>query len=187
MQLKLWSVARQLRRTSPAPRRRATRAARRVTPRLRLRGEPSARTTGPDTYSERLHASYADAPQQRPNATGQSSTGDAHAAPSAGKRTSSARATGAYWLDGCAAPPPTRSTLTQSRAAVTCCFTIQPPSCAPTWSRSTRRSSTPDDPDPARIAASHNVLANGCDSPLYNVDIQTSEPKATLDHARSGV
>jgi hypothetical protein len=36
------------------------------------------------------------------------------------------------------------------------------------------------DPDPAGIAALHNVLANGCDSPLYNADIHASEPKATL-------
>jgi hypothetical protein len=40
------------------------------------------------------------------------------------------------------------------------------------------------DPDPARIAALHNVLANGCDSPLYNADIHTSEPKATLIRSR---
>lgn len=41
------------------------------------------------------------------------------------------------------------------------------------------------DPDPAGIAALHNVLANGCDSPRYNADIHTSEPRATL--VRSGL
>jgi hypothetical protein len=36
------------------------------------------------------------------------------------------------------------------------------------------------DPDPARMAALHNVLSNGRDSPLYNAGIHTSGPKATL-------
>ena len=43
------------------------------------------------------------------------------------------------------------------------------------------------DPDPARVAARHNLLANGCDSPLYNTDILISELHATLHYVRSGL
>ena len=43
------------------------------------------------------------------------------------------------------------------------------------------------DPDPARVAALHNLLANGCDSPLYNTDIHISELHATLHYVRSGL
>jgi hypothetical protein len=43
------------------------------------------------------------------------------------------------------------------------------------------------DPDPARIAALHDLLANGCDSPLYNPDIHPSELHATLHYIRSGL
>jgi hypothetical protein len=43
------------------------------------------------------------------------------------------------------------------------------------------------DPDPARIAALRDLLANGCDSPLYNPDIHPSELKATLAYIRSGL
>jgi hypothetical protein len=42
-------------------------------------------------------------------------------------------------------------------------------------------------PDPARVAALHDLLANGCDSPLYNPDIHISELHATLHHVRSGL
>lgn len=42
-------------------------------------------------------------------------------------------------------------------------------------------------PDPARIAALHDLLANGCDSPLYNPDIHISELQATLHYVRSGL
>ena len=43
------------------------------------------------------------------------------------------------------------------------------------------------DPDPDRVAALRNLLANGCDSPLYNADIDFSELRATLDYVRSGL
>jgi hypothetical protein len=43
------------------------------------------------------------------------------------------------------------------------------------------------DPSPARVAALRNLLANGCDSPLYNPDIHISELYATLDYIRSGL
>jgi hypothetical protein len=42
-------------------------------------------------------------------------------------------------------------------------------------------------PDPARVAALHDLLANGCDSPLYNTDVHISELLATLDYVRSGL
>jgi hypothetical protein len=42
-----------------------------------------------------------------------------------------------------------------------------------------------DKPDPACIAELHNLLANGCDSPLYNSDIHVSELRATLHHVRA--
>jgi hypothetical protein len=42
-------------------------------------------------------------------------------------------------------------------------------------------------PDPARIATLQNLLANGCDSPLYNHDVHVSELLATLHHIRSGL
>jgi hypothetical protein len=42
-------------------------------------------------------------------------------------------------------------------------------------------------PDPARVGALHDVLANGCDSPLYNADIHISELLATLDYVRRGL
>jgi hypothetical protein len=43
---------------------------------------------------------------------------------------------------------------------------------------------TPD-PDPAIIAQLHNLLANGCDSPLYNPDIHVSELRATVHYLRA--
>jgi hypothetical protein len=43
------------------------------------------------------------------------------------------------------------------------------------------------DPDPARLAALRDLLANGCDSPLYNTDIHISELRATLHYVRSGL
>jgi hypothetical protein len=45
---------------------------------------------------------------------------------------------------------------------------------------------TPD-PDPDRIAALRELLANGCDSPLYNSDIHISELHATLHYLRAGL
>jgi hypothetical protein len=36
------------------------------------------------------------------------------------------------------------------------------------------------DPDPAILATLHELLANGCDSPLYNATIHVSELRATL-------
>jgi hypothetical protein len=43
------------------------------------------------------------------------------------------------------------------------------------------------DPDPACIAELHELLANGCDSPLYNVDIHISELQATLHHIHASL
>jgi hypothetical protein len=42
-------------------------------------------------------------------------------------------------------------------------------------------------PDPVRVATLRNLLANGCDSPLYNPDIHMSELHATLHYIRSGL
>ncbi len=41
-----------------------------------------------------------------------------------------------------------------------------------------------NNPDPACVAALHDLLADGCDSPLYNTDIHISELYATLDYVR---
>jgi hypothetical protein len=43
------------------------------------------------------------------------------------------------------------------------------------------------DPEPASVAALHDLLANGCDSPLYAADIHVSELLATLHYVRSGL
>jgi hypothetical protein len=43
------------------------------------------------------------------------------------------------------------------------------------------------DPDPACVEALRDLLANGCDSPLYNADIHVSELCATLAYVRSGL
>jgi hypothetical protein len=42
-----------------------------------------------------------------------------------------------------------------------------------------------DDPDPACVAELHDLLANSCDSPLYNPDIHVSELRATLHYVRA--
>ena len=42
-------------------------------------------------------------------------------------------------------------------------------------------------PDPAAVATLRELLANGCDSPLYNPDIHVSELHATLHHVRAGL
>jgi hypothetical protein len=42
-------------------------------------------------------------------------------------------------------------------------------------------------PDPKCVAALRDLLANGCDSPLYNADIHASELRATLHYVRSGL
>jgi hypothetical protein len=42
-------------------------------------------------------------------------------------------------------------------------------------------------PDPDGIHALRDLLANGCDSPLYNADIHVSELQATLHYIRSGL
>jgi hypothetical protein len=43
------------------------------------------------------------------------------------------------------------------------------------------------DPDPDCMATLRDLLANGCDSPLYNSDIHVSELRATLHYVRSGL
>jgi hypothetical protein len=43
------------------------------------------------------------------------------------------------------------------------------------------------DPDPACVVALRELLANGCDSPLYNVAIPVAELHETLDRVRSGL
>jgi hypothetical protein len=42
-------------------------------------------------------------------------------------------------------------------------------------------------PDPDRVATLRNLLANGCNSPLYNADIHSSELLATLHYIRTGL
>ncbi len=42
-------------------------------------------------------------------------------------------------------------------------------------------------PDPACVATLHELLANGCDSPLYNPDIHISELYATVHYVRAGL
>jgi hypothetical protein len=42
-------------------------------------------------------------------------------------------------------------------------------------------------PGPACVATLHELLANGCDSPLYNQDIHVSELRATLHNVRTGL
>jgi hypothetical protein len=42
-------------------------------------------------------------------------------------------------------------------------------------------------PDPACMAQLHELLANGCSSPLYNADIHISELRATLYGVRAGL
>jgi hypothetical protein len=44
-----------------------------------------------------------------------------------------------------------------------------------------------NNPDPACVAALHDLLANGYDSPLYNPDTHISELRATLHYVRSGL
>jgi hypothetical protein len=43
------------------------------------------------------------------------------------------------------------------------------------------------DPDPDCLAELRDLLANGCDSPLYNADIPFSQLQATLDYVRCGL
>jgi hypothetical protein len=43
------------------------------------------------------------------------------------------------------------------------------------------------DPDRASITALRKLLANGCDSPLYNPEIHISELRATLYGVRKGL
>jgi hypothetical protein len=40
-------------------------------------------------------------------------------------------------------------------------------------------------PNPACVATLHELLANGCDSPLYNPDLHVSELRATVHHVRA--
>ena len=42
-------------------------------------------------------------------------------------------------------------------------------------------------PDPASSAVLHQLLANGCDSPLYNPEIHVLELRATLYGVRAGL
>ncbi|MGZ6566735.1 MAG: hypothetical protein ACXVE9_04875 [Solirubrobacteraceae bacterium] len=44
-----------------------------------------------------------------------------------------------------------------------------------------------DDPDPAAVALLHDLLADGCGSPLYNPDVHVSELRATLYYVRSAL
>ena len=41
------------------------------------------------------------------------------------------------------------------------------------------------DPNPASVTELHQLLANGCDSPLYNPDIHISELRATVHYLRA--
>ena len=41
------------------------------------------------------------------------------------------------------------------------------------------------EPDPGCVSALRRLLTDGCESPLYNVDVHPSEPRATLYHLRS--
>jgi hypothetical protein len=43
------------------------------------------------------------------------------------------------------------------------------------------------DPNPTTITELHQLLANGCDSPLYNPDIHISELRATVHYLRAGL
>ena len=43
------------------------------------------------------------------------------------------------------------------------------------------------DPDAACVAQLHELLANGCNSSLYNSDIHVSELRATLYAVRAGI
>lgn len=42
-------------------------------------------------------------------------------------------------------------------------------------------------PNPAGVATLHELLANGCDSPLYNAEIDISELHRILNRVRSGL
>lgn len=42
-----------------------------------------------------------------------------------------------------------------------------------------------DDPDPGCVAALHDLVSDGCESPLYNPEVHVSELRATLYFARS--
>jgi hypothetical protein len=42
-------------------------------------------------------------------------------------------------------------------------------------------------PNPACVATLHEVLANGCDSPLYNAEMDISELHRMLNRVRSGL
>jgi hypothetical protein len=42
-------------------------------------------------------------------------------------------------------------------------------------------------PNPASLTELHQLLANGCDSPLYNPDIHISELRATIHYLRAGL
>ena len=43
------------------------------------------------------------------------------------------------------------------------------------------------DPNPTSLTELHQLLANGCDSPLYNLDIHISELHATVHYLRAGL
>jgi hypothetical protein len=43
------------------------------------------------------------------------------------------------------------------------------------------------DPNPTCVAELHRLLANGCNSPLYNPDIHISELRATVHYLRAGL
>jgi hypothetical protein len=43
------------------------------------------------------------------------------------------------------------------------------------------------DPDPRYVAELHNLLRDGCESPLYNPEVHDSELRATLHYIRSAL
>ena len=43
------------------------------------------------------------------------------------------------------------------------------------------------DPDPACLTTLHELLANGCESPLYNPDVHISELRAAIYHVRARI
>ncbi len=78
-------------------------------------------------------------------------------------------------------------TPTQFAAAARRCCATAPPRYAPSCSKSAALIEHAPNPDPACVAALRNLLANGCDSPLYNADMHISELHATLHYVRSGL
>jgi hypothetical protein len=57
---------------------------------------------------------------------------------------------------------------------------------APNSSRSPPSSQRTPHPDPGCLATLQQLLANGCDRPLYDPDIHISELRANLHHTHTG-